>query len=213
LLTQPNDAKLRLTNMTIRETGGCFMRGLHVIALAALLGSVTARPAQADGFITPYIGFNFGGDSANCASFSNCDEKRTNWGVTFGSTHGIFGIEADFGYAPNFFGKVPGESNGVFHFMTDFMLVVPAGPVQPYGFIGLGLIRPHAQFGLSNLSLKQNAFGHDIGGGLNLFFSHTVGLHGEIRQLRTFEDLTLGVFRRSEKLDFLRASAGLTFRF
>jgi hypothetical protein len=188
------------------------MRRVHVVALAVVVAAATARPARADGFITPYVGFNFGGDSANCASLSNCEEKRTNWGVTFGSSRGIFGIEADFGYAPNFFGKAPGESNGVFHFMTDFMLVVPAGPVQPYGFIGLGLIRPHAEFSLPSLSLDQNAFGHDIGGGLNLFFSRSVGLHGEIRHLRTFKDVTLGVFS-NDKLDFLRASAGLTFRF
>ena len=189
------------------------MRAFHVVTLAALLAAVSATPARADGFITPYIGFNFGGDSANCVNLSNCEEKRTNWGVTFGSTQGIFGIEADFGYAPNFFGKTPGQSNGVFHFMTDLMLVVPAGPVQPYGFIGLGLIRSHAKFSVGSLSsLDQNALGHDIGGGLNLFFTPKVGLHGEIRHLRTFKDVTLGVFG-NDKLDFLRASAGLTFRF
>jgi hypothetical protein len=188
------------------------MRAVHVVVLAALFVCAMAAPVRADGFITPYVGFNFGGDSANCVSLSNCEEKRTNWGVTFGSTSGIFGIEADFGYAPDFFGKTPGESNGVFHFMTDFMLVVPAGPVRPYAFIGLGLIRPHAKFSVANLSVDQNAFGHDIGGGLNLFVARSVGLHGEIRHLRTFKDITLGVFS-NDKLDFLRASAGLTFRF
>jgi opacity protein-like surface antigen len=188
------------------------MQSFHVVALAAVLVSVTASPASADGFITPYIGFNYGGDSANCVRFSNCEEKRTNWGVTFGSTHGIFGIEADFGYAPNFFGKTPGEDNGVFHFMTDFMVLVPAGPIQPYGFIGIGLIRPHAKFSVSSLSLGENAFGHNLGGGLNVFLVRSVGLHGEVRHLRTFKDVTLGIFN-NDKIDFWRASAGLTFRF
>src|SRR5437773_10886126 len=105
------------------------MRLFQILALAMLIASLSASPARADGFITPYIGFNFGGDSANCPSFSNCEEKRTNWGVTFGSTHGIFGIEADFGYAPHFFGDTPGQSNGVFHLMTDLMLILPAGPI------------------------------------------------------------------------------------
>jgi Outer membrane protein beta-barrel domain len=188
------------------------MRLFQILALATLIASLSASPARAEGFITPYIGFNFGGDSANCTAFANCEEKRTNWGVTFGSTQGIFGIEADFGYAPHFFGKTPGESNGVFHFMTDFMVLVPAGPIQPYAFIGIGLIRPHATFSVSSLSLDQNAFGHDLGGGLNLFLVHKVGLHGEVRHLRTFKDVTLGVFSQ-DKLDFWRASAGLTFRF
>jgi opacity protein-like surface antigen len=188
------------------------MRLFQILALAMLIASLSASPARAEGFITPYIGFNFGGDSANCAAFSNCEEKRTNWGVTFGSTQGIFGIEADFGYAPHFFGDIPDRPNSVFHFMTDFMVLVPAGPIQPYAFIGLGVIRPHATFGVSSLSLDQNAFGHDLGGGLNLFMVHKVGLHGEVRHLRTFKDVTLGVFS-NDKLDFWRASAGLTFRF
>jgi len=42
-----------------------------------LLLAVTAVPARADGFITPYYGFNFGGDS-NCARFTNCEDKRKN---------------------------------------------------------------------------------------------------------------------------------------
>jgi hypothetical protein len=33
-----------------------------------------------------------------------------------------------------------------------------------------------------------------------------------VRHLRTFKDVTLGVFS-NDKLDFWRASAGLTFRF
>jgi len=189
------------------------MRPLHVLIVTLAVALLSASPARADGFITPYIGFNFGGDSANCRSFlSNCEEKRTNWGVTFGGTHGVLGIEADFGYAPHFFGDTPGQNNSVFHFMSDLMLLVPAGPIQPYAFVGLGLIRPHAKFDASSLSLDQNAFGYDIGGGLNLFFVPKVGLHGEIRHLRTFQDINLGVFS-NDKLDFWRGSAGLTFRF
>ncbi len=188
------------------------MRWFQICALATVIVSASASPARADGFVTPYVGFNFGGDSANCPSLSNCQEKRTNVGVTVGSTRGIFGIEADFGYAPHFFGETPGQNNSVFHFMTDFMVLVPAGPIQPYAFIGLGLIRPHATFDLTSLSLSQNAFGNDLGGGLNLYFSRKVGLHGELRHLRTFNDVTLSVFSH-DKLDFWRGSAGLTFRF
>jgi len=189
------------------------MRMLSRAASAALLLVLASAPAHADGFITPSIGFNFGGDVAStCASLSNCEEKRTSWGLTLGSTQGIFGFEADFGYSPDYFGKAPGSDNAVFHAMFDLMVLVPAGPVQPYAFIGLGVLRPHAQFSPSSLSVSQNALGHDFGGGLNLFFTHSVGIHGEVRHLRTFSDLTLGGFS-DEKLDFWRGSAGLTFRF
>jgi opacity protein-like surface antigen len=188
------------------------MRPIRWGLCATMLVMFTSRAAYADGFITPYIGYNFGGDSSNCTSFSNCEERRTNWGVTFGSTSGIFGIQEDIGYAPEFFGKTPGAANGVLHLMTDFMVLVPAGPIQPYAFAGIGLIRSHAKLDASSLSLQENAFGYDIGGGLNIFFTHGFGIHGEIRHLQTFKDLDLGVFR-GEKLDFWRASAGLTFRF
>ena len=76
------------------------------------------RPAHAEGFLTPFVGFNFGGDSANCISLSNCDEKRLNWGVSFGSRHGIFGFEEDIGYAPSFFGKTEGGDNAVLTVMS-----------------------------------------------------------------------------------------------
>ena len=188
------------------------MRTTCPVAIAAALVALAALPARAQGFITPYIGFNFGGDSANCQSLTNCEEKRTNWGVTFGSTRGIFGIQEDIGYAPNFFGKTPGGDNAVLHFMTDLMVLVPAGPIQPYAFIGIGVIRPHAKFDASSLVVDKNALGHDVGGGLNIFFAHSVGVHGELRHLRTFKDFTLPGFS-SDKLDFWRGSAGLTFRF
>jgi len=189
------------------------MRPIRWTVCAAFLVVFTSGAAYADGFLTPYIGYNFGGDSSNCASLSNCEEKRTNWGVTIGSTSGIFGIQEDIGYAPEFFGKTPGAANGVLHLMTDFMVVVPAGPIQPYGFIGVGLIRSHAKLDTSSLtSVSENAFSHDIGAGLNIFFVHSAGIHGEIRHLQTFQDLDLGFFK-GQKLDFWRASAGMTFRF
>jgi len=188
------------------------MRSLAVGALVATLVTMTAAPARADGFITPYIGFNYGGDSSNCLGLTTCEEKRTNWGVTIGATHGIFGFEEDIGYAPDFFGKAPGSDNAVLHLMSDFMILVPAGPIQPYAFIGVGLIRPHARLDLSSLELSKNAFGYDLGAGLNIFFVHSVGLHGELRHLRTFEDFSFPGLS-GDKLDFWRASAGLTFRF
>ena len=188
-------------------------RAIRVFAVLLLSYAASAVPARADGFITPFGGFNFGGDSANCVSPTNCEEKRANWGVALGGTHGIFGFEEDFGYAPQFFGKTSGGDNAVLTLMSDVLLVVPAGPIQPYGLVGFGLIRPHGKLNSSALDITQNTLGYDIGAGLNIFFVHSVGLHGDIRHLHTFQDVTLGGIFQNQPLNFWRASAGLTFRF
>jgi hypothetical protein len=187
------------------------MRTLRFTALAAAVLIVSSTPARAQGFITPFLGFNFGGDSgASCVSLTNCEDKRLNWGVGLGTTHGILGFEEEIAYAKNFFGETPGGDNSVLTVMSNLLVVVPTGPVRPYGLFGIGLIRPH--FTTSNLSLDQNTLGYDIGGGVNLFFSRNVGLRGDVRHLHTLQDVTLGVFN-NDKIDFWRGSAGLTFRF
>jgi opacity protein-like surface antigen len=188
-------------------------RSIAVSAVLTVALSTSARPAYAEAFLTPFVGFNFGGDSANCISLSNCDEKRLNWGVSFGSRHGIFGFEEDIGYAPNFFGKTAGGDNAVLTVMSNLMVVVPAGPVQPYALAGLGLIRPHAKFDSSSLSLDQNALGYDVGGGVNIFLAHSVGVRADVRHLHTLQNITLGNIFSSQPLDFWRASLGLALRF
>ena len=188
------------------------MRALVIVCAtsAVLIGS--AAPAHADGFISPFIGFNFGGDSSNCASLTSCEDKRSNFGVSLGTVRGAIGFEEEISYSPEFFGKTPGGDNAMLTLMSNLMLVIPAGPIQPYGVIGIGLMRSHAQFNTSSLALDKNALGWDIGGGLNIFFGHSVGIRGDIRHLRTLQDVTLGVFG-NDKIDFWRGSAGLVFRF
>jgi len=156
------------------------------VTSAVLLGSAVS--ARADGFISPFIGFNFSGDSSSCASLTSltsCEDKRLNWGASFGAVSGIFGFEEEIAYSPQFFGKTPGTDNAMFTLMSNLMLVIPAGPIQPYGIIGLGLMRPHATFSTGNLSLEKNALGWDIGGGLNIFFSHAVGIRGDVRDRKS----------------------------
>jgi len=183
-----------------------------ILILAVTLLAACEAPARADGFLTPFIGFNFGGDSTNCASLTSCDEKRVNWGVGLGTTNGVFGFEEEFAYAPNFFGTASGD-NAVLTLMSNLLVVIPAGPIQPYGLIGIGLVRPHAQLNASSLASDQNTLGWDIGGGVNIFFCKTVGVRGDVRHLRTLQDITLGGLFTNAPLDFYRASAGLTLRF
>jgi opacity protein-like surface antigen len=188
------------------------MRVWRLVALTVWIAAAAA-PARAQGFVSPFLGFNFGGDqAANCVSLTNCEEKRLDWGVAFGSMSGVLGFEEEVGYSKDFFGKTGSGSNSVLTIMSNLMLIVPAGPVRPYGVIGLGLIRPHNEFNANGLDLSDNALGYDIGGGVNIFLTRSVGIRGDLRHLHTLQDITLGVLS-NEKLDFWRGSAGLTFRF
>lgn len=179
---------------------------LIVLAMAAIAG---VRPAHAQGFITPFVGFNFGGDSANCLSLTNCQEKRTNFGVSLGTLSG-FGFEEDISYAKNFFGDTPGTDSSVFSAMSNIMISVPAGPVHPYVLAGVGLIRPHVSTSLASLtSFDKNTFGYDVGGGLHVIFGH-VGVRGDLRRFKTLQDIPLFT---NQPLAYWRGSVGLTLVF
>ena len=60
------------------------------IALVALMLVGRAAPVRAEGFVSPFVGYNFGGDSG-CPQISNCDDKRLNAGVAIGALG--FGID------------------------------------------------------------------------------------------------------------------------
>jgi hypothetical protein len=62
------------------------------IALVALTFVGRAAPARAEGFVSPFIGYNFGGDSG-CPQITNCDDKRLNAGVAIGALGSVFGVE------------------------------------------------------------------------------------------------------------------------
>jgi opacity protein-like surface antigen len=189
---------------------------LQALAFTLIAFGASVLPARADGFVTPYIGFNFGGDSSDCASLNNCEDKRANFGVAVGSMGKVFGYESDFGYAKDFFGKLPGTESSVFSWMNNILVGVGAGPVQPYVFAGAGLIR----VGLKQITdFNKNSFGYDIGGGVNVYFSKNVGVRGDIRHFRTAQDvpilstLTGQILNDSQNLDFWRASVGLALKF
>ena len=197
------------------------MRRARTLLCAVGLLAAAAAPARADGFIVPYWGYNFGGDS-NCQTLTNCEDKRTNFGVSLGKMGAIFGFEEDLAFARDFFGApTNGASvdNSVFTLMSNLLIGIGAGPVQPYVLVGAGLIRPHTSVTLTQFTAEKNSLGYDIGGGVSGFALKHVGIRGDIRHFHTLQDVPLlqtftgnGVFAE-QKLDFWRASFGLAFRF
>jgi hypothetical protein len=191
------------------------VRLLRRLIMASALVVFVSAPARADGFITPFIGFNFGGDSANCPALGDCDEKRKNFGVSLGSMGTVFGFEEDISYAKNFFGATPLSENSVFSAMSNLLIGVGVGPVRPYVVGGVGLIRTHVTSlsgSITEIGTGDNSFGYDLGGGVTGMFGSHVGIRGDLRMFRTMKDVDLLIFT-NENLKFWRASLGLALVF
>jgi Outer membrane protein beta-barrel domain len=192
------------------------VRLFRYAVLTAVLVTVTSVPARADGFIIPFVGFNFGGDSGSgCVSLTNCKEKKTNIGVSLGSMGTAIGFEEEIGYAKNFFGETPGVDNSVFSAMSNLLIGVGVGPIRPYVAGGLGLIRPHVASltgSLTTFSTENNAVGYDLGAGVTGMFGRHLGVRGDLRRFHTLQDVNVLIFK-GQKLEFWRASAGLVLAF
>jgi opacity protein-like surface antigen len=189
----------------------------HLIAtgaLAALMSLGLSSTAAAQGFISPFIGYNFGGDSG-CPEISNCESKTRNIGVAFGSIGRVVGGEFEFSFIDGFFGDTPGISSHVLTLMGNFMLAPKIALVQPYGVVGLGLIKSHAEVSTAGLlESDNNHLGWDIGGGAIVYLGEHIGLRGDLRYFHAFQDLELAGFTLADtKLDFARLSGGVVFKF
>lgn len=185
------------------------------IVLLGLAWLAAPSAAQAQVYLAPNVGYDFGGSAGSCPSlFSNCEEKKTSYGVTFGALKwGVIGVEEDFTYAPNFFGDSPQFTrNNVATLMTNLVVGVPAGPVRPYVSAGVGVMLTHVDATLSGIStsFSQNGFGYDVGGGVMILFPHHLGLRGDLRHLHSASDVTIaGIALNNTKLNFTRASVGI----
>jgi opacity protein-like surface antigen len=185
----------------------------RIAAVTFALTFVSPSASHAQGFISPFIGYDFGGDSG-CPEVTDCEDRNLNLGVSFGSL-GLFGSELEISYARDFFGEIPGVSSSVLTVMGNVMVAPRFGPVQPYGVIGLGLIKTNVEFSTEDLlEFDNNHFGWDIGGGVIVYLGQHFGVRGDIRYFHSFRDLDiLGITIGETKLDFGRASAGVVLRF
>ena len=65
----------------------------------------------------------------------------------------------------------------------------------------------------SLFTTDNNSLGWDVGGGVMISVSDHLGVRGDLRYFRTFQDLTVqGFTLGSTKLNYGRASAGLVFK-
>jgi opacity protein-like surface antigen len=195
-------------------------RSLLVGILAIGITLCTATQARAQGFVSPLIGLDFGGD-AQCPNLTGCQDKKLNASVSFGGLGPVFGFEEEVAYAPNFFGNAAGLSSSVLTLMSNIMIGPKIGPVQPYVEGGIGLVKSHVDLSTGPAILppaifttSNNTVGWDFGGGVIGSVSTHLGLRGDLRYFRSFQDLTIQGFTiNSSKLNYTRASIGLVLKF
>lgn len=188
------------------------MRGItKACVLVTTIALFAPAQARADGYVNPWIGVN---------ALSGSDGGNITFGVTTGYMGaGVFGFEADFGYSPHFF-TVDNDltSRTGVTIMGDAILGIPIGGthgagVRPFVSAGVGLIRTMTELDKLDLSQSTNSFGWDAGIGMMGFFSDHIGLRGDLRYFRTFEDSITGLdLLNGGRLRFWRFSGGVTFR-
>jgi opacity protein-like surface antigen len=215
------------------------IRQVFQAALVLLFVAGMARPASADWLFTPYLGINFGG-AANTVDIADLDEsfeQRVNFGGSLAAMGGgIFGFEVDFNYTPNFFQITEGGEDfellnvdsSMTTFMGNILIGIPiggttGGGVRPYVAGGIGLMRANIEFDDLFDNLSTNDLALNVGGGVHIFFSDSVGIRADLRYFRDLaqeddddpledddfidEDFGLTDF------DYWRGTIGVTFRF
>lgn len=192
----------------------CFRRLMGIGFLFAMM--MVPSTARADGLIIPFFGVNFGGDSGENLSTAS-DAERWDWGVSFAwMSGGVIGLEGDFGYTPDYFGKTDVGGSKALSLTGNVLVGVPFGGqkgfgVRPYGVAGAGLIHTNSDAFQGVVGLDNSEAVWDAGGGVLIFFG-PVGIRGDVRYFRSFTELDLGVLNQRH-VNYTRGSAGFIFRF
>lgn len=196
----------------------CSCRRGIVAAVALLL--LTAAPARADFFLTPFAAIKFAGDASIVDLESGASNAKFALGGMAGFlSDGFFGAEADVTYVPRFFERSSGSlvaRSHVLTFMGNVMVAAPRRVTQyslrPFVSGGAGLMSINIDDVANAIPVDSNLFGVNVGGGAMGPLTNAVDVRFE---LRWFKSVTAGdampLLPRSA-LSFWRAAVGLTIR-
>jgi hypothetical protein len=197
------------------------MLSTRIIVLTLVAITFAPVPARADGMLIPFFGVNFGGDSGKKFS-EGFDTSQYNWGVSIAFMGGgVFGVEGDFGFSPDFYGKTDLGGSNAFTATGNLLVGIPFGGqqgfgIRPYGLVGAGLLRSTSDFGTDVADIDENNVTWSAGGGVLLFFGTKAGLRFDVRYFKTIDDLEIvgiPIAQSPGKVDFTRGSLGFVFRF
>jgi hypothetical protein len=175
-----------------------------LIAGAGLMAVPTV--ARADGYLSPYVGVNFSGDTT---------KTSTVYGGSLGYLGHSAGFELDYGYTPSFFGSDTLDVDGkVSTLMGNLLIGGRHQGFSPYVALGAGLIRTNVSgvFDVFKIDEVHNNWGGNIGGGA-FIGGRSLTFRGDIRYFKSFD--TSGDFPQitGNKLGFWRATVGVGIMF
>lgn len=179
------------------------MRRLTALMLAGAAMLVLPRPVHADGFLSPHVGVNFGGDTI---------DNSVNYGAALGFMGGGAGFEIDANYTPEFFASDTLDVDGkLVTVMGNVLIGGRRGGFSPYFAFGAGLIRTSITVfdDVVDLEAAKNSFGGNLGAG---FFAGggSVSLRADVRYYRAFDfDDGLDLDVIEDTLGFWRGTVGI----
>jgi hypothetical protein len=195
--------------------------------LAFLALGVSGADARADWLITPFIGGTFGGHAIIDLEQGAGSSQLIFGGAGAWLSDGIFGVEAEFAYAPRYFDR--DNRGGLItssHLVTlngnvivTLPLTITRESLRPYVTGGMGWMDPHieefADVFPEFVALQEPASASfSAGGGVIGFLTESTGARFDIRHVRSLargDDPFTGV--RRSKLSFWRITAGVTLRY
>ena len=165
-----------------------------VTAIAAAFIALEGE-ASAQAMFTGAIGNVFGGSALS---------TKSAWSVAIGGggAHHI-GSELEYSETRRFFETADGRASGkVITLMPSLFVMVPVGPVQPYGIFGFGFIRQRTETTTGGVfsNLSNDDVGYSVGGGVVFKFASHAGVRADFRHFKV---------RTSDGISFRRLTFGL----
>lgn len=191
--------------------------GLAGAALLVGLVFVPAR-ASAEWQIKPFLGVTF--DAATTFTLGlDVGHARKGVGVSGMLIGEIFGVEADIGHTPDFFGTPGGLvlNSGVTTVTGNVVVAVPRHltryTLRPYVVGGAGMMRVKIE-DIAQVLGGDTLPAIDFGGGVTGFVTNHVGVSWDVRYFRSLGGQpVLGVSIGPEQTSFWRANMALALRF
>jgi len=191
------------------------------LLLVALAPASEARAA--DWLFPPFIGTSFGTETSFLILETGAASSAQ---LMFGGSvallsRGVFGVEADYAYAPRFFerdnraGNITGSNVNTFSGSAIFAvpLSVSRESLRPYAVAGLGLMHAAVQDAVNFSDIRENMLGYNVGGGAIGLIGPRTGFRFEIRHFRSVENApNVLTAEQSARLSFWRATVGVVIR-